>query len=244
MDQKINAEVRSERFRGMSGPLGLGILSMNATLGFSAAAPAGWCRWLVVWSAIFLFAIPLTASSAAGQVVVLPSAQQFRMGGGVMVPDLGSARLGGNRATATGSARTSGLVPSARTTGNQLRASGLSVNVTIIDHAEIDRQLLGASPEEFVRRETVQRRQPSRVRSTPAVPLRFAEDDLQANETLNTELGKSFVRQGRNLHQLGHRRQSIQKYQAALPLLPPTLRQLAMRELVTIIDAGQETMQK
>ncbi len=161
-----------------------------------------------------------------------------------MVPDLGSARLGGNRASATGSARAGGLAPAARATGSQYRASGLSANVTIIDHAEIDRQLLGRSPEAFVRRKTVPRRGPGRVGPTIAAPVQFAEDAPQANQTLNTELGKSFVRQGRSLYQLGHRHQSIQKYQTALPLLPPKLRQLAMRELASIMDGDQETAQK
>ncbi|WP_153556115.1 hypothetical protein [Roseimaritima sediminicola] len=111
----------------------------------------------------------LVLATAAGpvfaQVVQLPSQQQFRYRGSVMVPDGGSTYLGGNLRAAAGQTRR-GFGP-ASAAGRSLSAGGLSVRAQIIDHGAIDRELLGGTPEQFLRRSRASE-QPAEQRSAGA----------------------------------------------------------------------------
>jgi hypothetical protein len=101
----------------------------------------GWMPWAV---------LVLRAASALGQAtsVQLPTYSYFGVGTTVMVPDGGSAYLGGvNRAR---SSRIEGGVPGLpfapfqnRAIGSERSASNMSVSVTIHDFAAMDAYLLG-----------------------------------------------------------------------------------------------------
>lgn len=155
-------------------------------------------------------------STAKAQVVMLPTQQQFSYRGSVLVPDGGSAYLGGVRRYASGSSRR-GLVPFGSSRGSTLGNSGLSVSATIIDHQEIDRQLLGGTPQEFmerVRREREEQQAQSR----------------QTAQVNSLEEGKALVRHARRLYAAGEIEGSRAAYRLALPLLNEQLRPLALAE--------------
>lgn len=99
-----------------------------------------------------LLAALLATTVARGQVLQLPTFHRFGVGTSVLVPDRGSAYLGGvGRATYAGShygvPAVSSLPSLARLFGNRSTASvhshsGASVHVTVIDLAEMDRAVL------------------------------------------------------------------------------------------------------
>ena len=150
---------------------------------------------------ICLTAASLTADALA-QVVQLPSVRQFSYSGGVLVPDQGSTYLGGNRTSAVGS-RSRGLpglgpMPQSQFGGIQT-TSGASVTATIIDHQEIDRQLLGEDPRSIARR--------ARQRSVASTekPISGQIAEIQ-----------SLVRNARSLHLAGHTSSSRATYDLAV----------------------------
>jgi hypothetical protein len=157
-----------------------------------------------------------TASAQLPSTVQLPSLSIFSYSGTVVVPDQGAAYLGGNRSSASGYRR-SGL---SRGLGSSLLSSQASVHATIIDHGEIDRQLLGGSPEEFMRREELAK-SPARPRQVTA-----------------TEEGKSLVRYARTLYREGRRTESFDTYRMAIRILPTGLRELATSEFERVFGAA------
>ncbi|QEG42700.1 hypothetical protein [Roseimaritima ulvae] len=153
---------------------------------------------------------------AMAQVVSLPTQQQFSYRGSVLVPDGGSTYLGGVRRAASGSARRGfGGVPFSSSRGSTLSHSGLSISATIIDHQEIDRQLLGGTPQEFMEAVARERRQSA---------------EQQAAEARSLERGKALVRYARRLAAAGKIEGSRSAYRLAMPLLNEQLRPLAMAE--------------
>jgi hypothetical protein len=148
------------------------------------------------------FSVGNTASAQLPTTVQLPSFSVFSYSGTVVVPDQGAAYLGGNRSSATGFSRR-GL---SRGLGSSLLGTQASVHATIIDHQEIDRQLLGGSPAEFMASQRNVRR------LTP------------------TEEGKSLVRYARKLYRAGQRTESFDTYRMAIRILPTGLRELATKE--------------
>lgn len=110
------------------------------------------CVWGLAAAVAGLLA-PLDAVHA--QAVQLPSFQYFTVSTSVLVPDRGGAYLGGISRSQTGSSARGvpllGKVPGAdrlfrnQGIGASHSASGVSVQATIIDHAELDRAVLAAA---------------------------------------------------------------------------------------------------
>ncbi len=171
-------------------------------------------RSTVALIALIAIAVGLgnTATAQLPTTVQLPSFSIFSYSGSVVVPDQGAAYLGGNRSSASGYRRR-GL---SRGLGSSLLSSQASVHATIIDHGEIDRQLLGGSPEEFMRREELAR--PRQVTAT--------------------EEGKSLVRYARTLYREGRQTESFDTYRMAIRILPTGLRELATSEFERVFGAA------
>ena len=134
--------------------------------------------------------------------VQLPSFSSFSYRGTVVVPDNGGAYLGGVNRSATGLNRR-GL---SRGFGSSLGHSGASVHATIIDHSEIDRQLLGVDPKELVKGKSTRKK---------------ADPDAE---------GKALVRYARQMYREGKEGQSFDTYRMAIKVLRPGLREFATRE--------------
>lgn len=156
-----------------------------------------------------------TASVAIGQVVQLPSIETFSYSGTVLVPDSGSAYLGGIRRSASSYSRRGG----SRAFGSALGNSQASVSATIIDHDEIDRQLLGATPQRF-------------AHSRP-VPW-------ETNRADPIEEGKALVRYARAKYRQGQQSASFDGYRMAIAVLRGRLRQLATDEFRRTFGAAAE----
>ena len=77
----------------------------------------------------------------AQQVVQLPTVGTFAISSSALVPDRGSASLGGVRSSASGSSQRGGLFSNVAR-GGQTTASRVSVSATIIDLQEMDRAIL------------------------------------------------------------------------------------------------------
>ena len=79
------------------------------------------------------------AEELTAQVIQLPTYRYFSVGTSVLVPDRGSAYLGGVGHAAYGSSQRG---PFNRSHGSSIGSAGISVHATIIDQDEIDRALL------------------------------------------------------------------------------------------------------
>ncbi len=165
-------------------------------------------------SLIALFGcVDLQAQSALPSVVQLPSFSTFRFNGTVVVPDSGGAYLGGVKRYASGTARRGrGL---GHGIGAGLGNSGMSVHATIIDLDEIDRQILGGTPEEFLRRE---RQKEARQGGKSQVA---SDPDAE---------GKALVRYARRMYREGNHSKAFDGYLVAMDVLSPQLRDLAAAE--------------
>ncbi len=104
---------------------------------------------------ILLAGVDLFSHQASAQVILLPTYRTFSIGTSVMVPDRGMAHLGGI-STARESSVSRGIpgfgqLPMAgplfasRAIGRELGHSGAHVTATIIDHRELDQQVLSAA---------------------------------------------------------------------------------------------------
>lgn len=156
---------------------------------------------------------PLAVSAQAPSVVQLPSISTFAYSGTVVVPDGGSTSLGGVNRSASGSTRR-GLN---RAFGSSLNRSHASVSATIIDNDEIDRQLLGGSKEEFLRRS-----QPKQQTVDPS------------------EQGKALVRYARAKYREGKHSTSFDAYRMAIQSLDGRLKNLATVEFRRVFGAAAE----
>ena len=141
----------------------------------------------------------------APSTVQLPSFETFSYSGSVLVPDRGSAYLGGNKSAATSYRRRG---PS-HAYSSSLRNSNLSASVQIIDLDEIDRQILGGTPQEFVRRDKTTRL--------------IEQSDVDAQ-------GKALVRYARQKYADGDHSAAFDGYRMAIRVLSPRLRRLAEAE--------------
>jgi len=117
---------------------------------------------------VFLWMIAGSGSwgvnAVLAQTVQLPSVRQFSTTGGVLVPDGGSAFLGGNRSSAWG-ASSQGIpilpnLPGSRF-GSRSSAGGVSASVTIIDLDEMDRRILGENWRQNMKRQAANTRSES-----------------------------------------------------------------------------------
>ncbi len=156
--------------------------------------------------------------TAVGQTVQLPTIHQFGYSGSVLVPDGGTAALGSYGSASQSSSQSGWLVPQVNGRSSGITSAGSSVTATIIDLEQMDRELLGQSPQQL---RDASRRSPRAVRS------------VDTNEE-----GKSLVRYARTLVKQGKLRAARQAYQTALPMLSVELRRLAQQELQQISNRG------
>ena len=164
-----------------------------------------------------------TATDAAAQqlpsVVQLPSFHTFSYSGTVVVPDGGTAFLGGNRTSASGSTRR-GL---SRGFGRSQGLSQASVTATIIDNDEIDRQLLGGTPQQFMKSNLGQGR------------------DTVASRSIDpAEEGKALVRFARSQYRAGKQAASFDTYRMAIGVLDGRLRELAKLEFRRVFGSAAD----
>ena len=158
-----------------------------------------------------LLCLTASARAQAPTTVQLPSFSRFSYGGSVLVPDGGSAHLGSVKRAASGSSRR-GL---SRAFGSQQSISQASVHAQIIDLQEMDRQILGGTPDEFVRREQILAERLNAKRGSKSSKL--ASPD---------ELGKRLVRQARKEWQSGDQSASFRTYRKAIR----TLQSISLRD--------------
>ena len=150
-------------------------------------------------------------------VVQLPTFQFFTFSGSVLVPDGGGMYLGGNKTSAIGSSRR-GLN---RSFGQTQGISQATAHVQIIDLSEMDRQLLGGTPEEFLRRH-----RNSSTRDRTSNP-----DDE----------GKALVRHARKLHQRGDVTGAFDTYRMAIGVLRSSrLQELAKIEFRRVFGVAAD----
>ncbi|QDT13901.1 hypothetical protein [Planctomycetes bacterium K23_9] len=173
-------------------------------------------------SALALLSGQSFAQRQLPSVVQLPSFSSFSYDGSVLVPDGGEAHLGSVKRSASGSSRR-GL---SRASGFDHGISQATAKVHIIDHAEIDRQLLGGTPEEFLRR---QRANEARLGIDPLAPV---DPDGK---------GKSLVRQARREYRAGNQSSSFASYRLAIGnLRSENLRRLATAEFKRLFGASAD----
>jgi hypothetical protein len=169
--------------------------------------------------AITTWAIVLcSAISSTAQTISLPTFHSFSYSGTVEVPDGGTMSLGGNAYSASSRSQRSGLFPGPVARSGIQGVSNASITATIINNHEIDRQLLGGTPQEFVERH----RKIEAMRDGRQNPIRSAD---------RTHEGKVLVRYARSLYQQGRHSAARDTYLMAADLLEPKLRELAIAEM-------------
>ncbi|MCM2371242.1 hypothetical protein [Aporhodopirellula aestuarii] len=150
---------------------------------------------------------------SCGQTVQLPAIRQFSYSGGVLVPDQGSAFLGGNRSSAmSSSSRGIPLLPNLPGSNLSSRGSagGVSASVTIIDLDEMDRQILGYDPHDRKRGRAV-------TGTNTAGNERSRSDEIAE--------AKSLVRNARRALTNGQRTTAQYAYELAIEKLDRLVRQ-------------------
>ncbi|WP_345325937.1 hypothetical protein [Novipirellula rosea] len=170
-------------------------------------------------------AILLWSGTAIAQTVQLPSIETFSYSGSVLVPDSGAAFLGGNKSASFGSNR-SGLQ---RGFGSSQSLSQATASATIIDLAEIDRQILGGTPEQFLERE--RDREKKRDKPGTATQAMTLDPDYR---------GKSLVRYARAQYRQGNTSAAFDGYRQAIAVLSPQLKNLATAEFKRVFGAAAE----
>ncbi len=173
-------------------------------------------------------------------VVQLPSFHTFSYGGSVLVPDGGTTSLGGVKRSATGYNHRGWN----RGYGSVNSTSNVSVSARIIDLAEMDRQILGGSPAEFLRRMRVQEQQAMATDSPAAVVGRQTQitQKPKAPVLSRTEEGKALVRFARQEYREGRKSSSMQAYGMAINQLDGRLKTLAIAEFRRVFGAAAEQL--
>ncbi len=95
--------------------------------------------------ALAVGAIVTCVPFAEAQVVQLPSTRSLSYSGSVLVPDGGTASLGGAGYSSFGSRRSGWGPMSGRSTANGIGGSAMAASVNIIDLAAMDEAILGAA---------------------------------------------------------------------------------------------------
>lgn len=173
-------------------------------------------------------------------VVQLPSFHTFSYGGSVLVPDGGTTSLGGVKRSSTGHNHRGWN----RGYGSVNSTSNTSVSARIIDLAEMDRQILGGSPEEFLRRKRAQEQEAIAT----GLPLGATGRQTQTpqrskSSTLSrTEEGKALVRFARQEYRQGRKSSSIQAYGMAINQLDGRLKSLAVAEFRRLFGTAAEQL--
>ncbi|WP_372719136.1 hypothetical protein [Novipirellula sp.] len=172
-----------------------------------------------------VIAILLWGGTATSQTVQLPTMETFSYSGSVLVPDGGAAFLGGNQSASFGSNR-SGLQ---RGFGSSQSISQATASATIIDLAEMDRQILGGTPEQFLERE--RDRELKREKPGTATQAMTLDPDYR---------GKSLVRYARAQYRQGNTSAAFEGYRQAIAVLSPHLRNLATAEFKRVFGTAAE----
>lgn len=155
------------------------------------------------------------SSLAHGQVVQLPSISTFYYSGTVVVPDGGTASLGGIRSAASQSRQRGFRGGFGSSPWGASQATGqASVSATIIDLDAIDRQVRGEMP--------------------------LGSDSSRSSPAQRDTDGKALVRHARRLHAQGNVSAAFRGYQAAIEMLSPSLRSLARAEFKRVFGAAAE----
>lgn len=166
-------------------------------------------------------------------VVQLPSFHTFSYRGSVLVPDGGTTSLGGVKRSATGYNHRGWN----RGYGSVNSTSNASVSARIIDLAEMDRQILGGSPQEFLRRMRAEEQH------AIASGLPVGTTARQTQATLSrTEEGKALVRFARQEYREGRKSSSIQAYGMAINQLDGRLKTLAVAEFRRVFGTAAEQL--
>jgi len=146
----------------------------------------------LIGGAIAVAILLLTAPAASAQVVQLPTFRSFGIGTTVLVPDGGTALIGGSRSGAIGSVSRGvpglGRIPGAgrlfrnQATGGSFGVSTMTVTATIIDTEELDRMLLAEAAAERA----------ERARRDRANGITVLDDDQQRRaDFLNRHMGRN-----------------------------------------------------
>ncbi|MEE2936305.1 MAG: hypothetical protein VYA84_09955 [Planctomycetota bacterium] len=180
-----------------------------------------WTRGIVLptllWAVGVVGLHHCSAQDPLPTVVQLPTFQFFTFSGSVLVPDGGGMYLGGNKTSAIGSSRR-GLN---RSFGQTQGVSQATAHAQIIDLSEMDRQLLGGTPEEFLRRH---RNASTRDRTSNP-------DDE----------GKALIRHARKLYQRGDASGAFDTYRMAIGVLRSSrLQELAKIEFRRVFGVAAD----
>ena len=152
----------------------------------------------------FVLGSASTANAQVPSVIQLPSVSTFSYNGTVVVPDSGTGYLGGVRRSASSRSQRGFN----RSVGRGLGNAAAVVTPTIIDLHELDRQMLGGTPKEFMVR----------------------DGSAQVVKVDRTKEGKSLVRFARKQYQQGDKYGAAYTYRLAISILDGRLRQLAIAE--------------
>ncbi|EKK00668.1 hypothetical protein RBSH_04017 [Rhodopirellula baltica SH28] len=96
------------------------------------------------------------AETLSAQVVQLPSVRRFSSTSSMLIPDQGTGSIGGVSSYQSGRSSRGRISPGGAF-GGVTRSGNASVSVTIIDHDELDRRLLGdADPRQFAKQQAQQ----------------------------------------------------------------------------------------
>ena len=170
----------------------------------------------------------------------LPSFNTFSFSGSVLVPDAGTTSLGGVKRSATGYNHRGWN----RGYGSLNSSSNASVSARIIDLAEMDRQILGGSPEEFLRRMRTHEQQATAmsVSREASGQLRQRAQRTLASPLSRIEEGKALVRFARQEYRQGRKSSSIHAYGMAINQLDGRLKTLAVAEFRRVFGTAAEQL--
>ena len=170
----------------------------------------------IIATFLFLYVSVFPADAQVPSVVQLPSFHTFSYRGSVLVPDSGATSLGGVKRSASGYNHRGWN----RGYGSMNSTSNASISARIIDLAEMDRQILGGTPHEFLRRMQMQ----------DIVDRRESRAGTPEPRLSPTEEGKALVRFARKEYRAGRKSASMQAYQMAIAKLDGHLQTLAESE--------------
>lgn len=171
----------------------------------------------VAFIAMLIGSLAIVCETASAQVVQLPSIQTFSYTGSVLVPDRGTASLGGISRSGSFSNR-QGFGPFTRG-GNSGFASrsNLSASATIIDLDEMDRQIRGIGNENLA------------TNSGP-ITREDARSTIKPKPAAMIQEGKTLVRYARAKYASGDHEMAKVGYQMAIAKLDGHLLEYALRE--------------
>ncbi|MBL8890713.1 MAG: hypothetical protein JNL67_12110 [Planctomycetaceae bacterium] len=196
-----------------------------------------------IWTSIGLI-IGLGEQAAWGQVTVqLPQFRRFQVNGSVMVPDGGSAYMGGISRSGAGS-RQSGVVPfrpfANRTIGGESGNAVVVTSVEVFSLRDMEAQLMGQLSPEYQQQLAMES-----VATRGKASQQLADDQakfsaLVKNKTdAKIENAKADVRWARKFAAEGNRPAADMFYRQAIKALPAELAELASEEHRKFLDSSR-----